>query len=468
MKQLLICIGWLFIFPFMSFSQDIQKGRVMLFDYSENIRPLSNVQIYSYQDTNYVLSDTSGYFLLKQTQNQKHKKFIKHYIRQIHKENYLVFNPKEIDNWNIAQDKPLNIIMCEEELFNSRFKEFYDIGLVCYDKYHKDSLLKYQRQNQNKEISKKQYNQLLSNYYDQFFRYKKSLNALADYFARIDTLTLNPILKECMRLIKEKALLEAIDILEKQNYTKQYIDLVSSETNLQRKQELKQCIDYNINLLKYYSFDDNQDKIEDIYYQLALYNSNDISLSYEYANFLYSNEKYDNAIKWYEQILKKTENRAIVAPIFNQLGTIYLLQHKYTPSEDNYLKSEVIYKDLANEDYYLYTPTIADINLALAILYKQTHNYEQADSLFLNAEKIFYEFSAFDKDRFLPLLANSQIMMASLYDEWAKDSLSIDKYTYAIDLYGELSLLNPKKYKPLLATALNNISLLYQKNNLYI
>jgi len=454
-----LVILFIFLFPICGLSQELLKGSV--FEYYKKAKiPLDSVYIYSFYDTIPTISDSNGYFELNLPIN-KGKNYQNHTIKNIKKEGYLILNDSEIEFINKKSE--LQIRMCKEETFNNLLNEFKRIGLSNYEDKNKHKLNEYKLQKEKKLISETKYSELLSNYYDDYISYKKSLNQTSDYFAKIYKIRFDSVIQNCISLILENKLQEAIDICLKQNYTQQYIDNYDKN----EKEYIKYHIDFEINLIRFSSLSDKVEKVGDIYYNLAIYHLESIPILIEYANFLYEQKNFDKAIGWYNQILKRNNSPFITANIKNILGSIYFLKEEYSKSEEMYLSAIETYDSIIPKDYYSYSPSKADAITNLAILYKSTRNFDEAISPFEEALKINTEFSSLYPNKYLSLLAINLMNLASLQHELKNDSLSINLYLDAIIFFDSLSKLKQDDYKPYHATSLNNLGLIFYKNQKY-
>jgi tetratricopeptide (TPR) repeat protein len=452
-------ILFIFLFPICGLSQGFLKG--VVFEYDKNVKiPLDSVYIYNFHDTIPTISDSNGYFeFYLPIKNKNHWK--NHIIKNIKKEGYLILNNNAIEFTN--KESEIQILMCKEIFYNNQFNLFYNIGLNSYEEDNNSRLTEYKSKREAKEISDTEYNNLLNNYYDSYISYRKVLNKVSDYFARIDENKFDTVIPRCINLIREKKVKEALDLCSGQNYTQQYIDIYEKN----RKESIKKCIDFEISLLKYSSLVNKYDKIEDIYYKLVIYNMENTPIVFEYANFLYEHKKFDKAISWYKYILKHNDNISVIANVKNLLGEISFISEKYNDSEELYLSSIGLYDSLILNDYYEYSPMKADVIMNLAILYERTHNFIEAEKSFNEALIINQEFSILDSEKYLSKLAINLMDLASLYNNMGKDSISINFYLASIDIFKNLSKTNRNDYKSYLATSLNNLGLIYRKAQKY-
>ncbi len=457
----LVFIVIILIFSIETFSQEIIKGRI--FEISNKTKKLlSSVSIYTVIDTLSYSTDSNGYFEIK-TPSKYKGNIPKPYIRKIGKEGYMVINENENEIELKEKTSNLEVLMCKQEAYNTLFNKFKNIGISNYKDGNKFRLNEFMIQKEEKIISKKKYNELLSNYYDDYISYQKSINNTSDYMVRICLSEFDSIYQNCISLLLDNKIQEATDLCLKQNYTQLYIDSYDKS----EKEYYKQHIDFEINLLRFSSLSDKYEKISDIYYKLAIYNLESIPILMEYANFLYEQRKFDKAIDWYNQIIKRNNSPFIYANINNILGSIYFIKEEYSKSEELYLSAIEILDSIITENYYSYSPTKADVLTNLATLYKSTRNYNEALNPFEEALKINKEFSFLYPEKYISQYAINIINLASLHNELGNDSLSINLYTEAISLFDSISLLNKDEYKIYHATSLNNLGLIFYKNQKY-
>lgn len=279
----------------------------------------------------------------------------------------------------------------------------------------------------------------------------------------IDKSRFDSIVHQCISLILEDKIQDAIDLCSNQNYTQQYIEQYEKS----RKEYIKRHIDFETNLLRFSSLSDKFEKIGNIYYKLAIFNIESIPILMEYANFLYEQRNFEKAIDWYNQILKRNTSPFITANINNILGSIYFIKEEYSKAEELYYSAIDTYDSIIPKDYYLYSPSKAETLINLAILYKSTRNFNEALSPFNEALEINREFSSIYPDKYLSSYAINLMNLASLHNELRNDSISVDYYLEAIMLFDSLSQFKQDEYKSHKATSLNNLGLIYYKNQKY-
>lgn len=451
----LVLIAIILAISIETYSQKNIKGRIFEYTNETNL-PLSGVGINNVFDTVTIFSDSLGHFEIRIPAKTK-KSIPKPFINRIEKKDYMIMNVVEIDS------EDMDIIMCKQETYYSLFNEFKRIGLKNFEATNNHKLNEYRLQKEKKLISHPEYNNYLKAIYDNELAYRKTLNNTSQYFVEIDKSRFDSIVHQCISLILENKIQDAIDLCSNQNYTQQYIEQYEKS----KKEYIKRHIDFETNLLRFSSLSDKFEKIGNIYYKLAIYNIESIPILMEYANFLYEQRNFEKAIDWYNQILKRNTSPFITANINNILGSIYFIKEEYSKAEELYYSAIDTYDSIIPKDYYLYSPSKAETLINLAILYKSTRNFNEALSPFNEALEINREFSSIYPDKYLSSYAINLMNLASLHNELRNDSISVDYYLEAIMLFDSLSQFKQDEYKSHKATSLNNLGLIYYKNQKY-
>ncbi|MEA4967361.1 MAG: tetratricopeptide repeat protein, partial [Bacteroidaceae bacterium] len=408
----LVLIAIILAISIETYSQKNIKGRIFEYTNETNL-PLSGVGINNVFDTVTIFSDSLGHFEIIIPAKTK-KSIPKPFINRIEKKDYMIMNVVEIDS------EDMDIIMCKQETYYSLFNEFKRIGLKNFEATNNHKLNEYRLQKEKKLISHPEYNNYLKAIYDNELAYRKTLNNTSQYFVEIDKSRFDSIVHQCISLILEDKIQDAIDLCSNQNYTQQYIEQYEKS----KKEYIKRHIDFETNLLRFSSLSDKFEKIGNIYYKLAIYNIESIPILMEYANFLYEQRNFEKAIDWYNQLIKRNNSPYIYANINNILGSIYFIKEEYSKSEELYLSAIEILDSIIKENYYSYSPTKADVLTNLATLYKSTRNYNEALYPFEEALKINKEFSFLYPEKYISQYAINLINLASLHNELGNDSLS--------------------------------------------
>jgi len=191
-------------------SSVIQNGLVR--EQNSGKKPLAGVQVI-FSDGVPASSDQSGKFRLVFS-GKKPGDLI--FLTEIRKAGYELVNEKELQVLKISNTDQLglDIILARGGTIDAAKKEYYavsDKALLTGFNKRKQEL---QRQIQNAVITQQEYLDRFEDLQDQYDRQKKSLDALAEKFAKVNFDDVSAVYKEALELFKAGMIDEAIKKLE--------------------------------------------------------------------------------------------------------------------------------------------------------------------------------------------------------------------------------------------------------------
>ena len=188
----------------------------------------------------------------------------------------------------------------------------------------------------------------------------------------------------------------------------------------------------------------------------------------EYVSYLHDQNDYTRAIPLAERYLKYVEldgDKSDIADAENILGVLYAAMNQLELAEQEYLRAQEIYGQLAAKNPAAYQPDLAMNCNNLGVLYSNTNRLELAEQEFLRAKEIREQLAAENPSAYLPGLAMSCNNLGNLYRIINRMDKAEQEFLRAKEIYEQLSAENPSAYQPDLANTCNNLGILYADTN---
>ena len=190
---------------------------------------------------------------------------------------------------------------------------------------------------------------------------------------------------------------------------------------------------------------------------------------YEYADFLYCQRRYPQAIKIAERLriyyeLEQVEEEKW-AELYNLLGISYAENNNHLQAELNYERALKIRRRLAGENPEAYEPDLAGSCNNLSVLYKDTNRFPEAEALQQEALEIYRRLAEKNPEAYEPELANSCNNLAILYKDTNRFLEAEALYHEALEIFRKLAENSLKACEPDLASSCNNLAILLSDAN---
>jgi tetratricopeptide (TPR) repeat protein len=201
----------------------------------------------------------------------------------------------------------------------------------------------------------------------------------------------------------------------------------------------------------------------DNYYRLAV----DMDRGYfwsaaYYADFLYSQNRYKEALPLYKQALSLAGNSDERCAALNDLGNLYYSTSRLSDAEGCYQEALKIYKELAAANPAAYQSYVATSLNNLGTLYSDTSRLSDAEGCYQEALKIYKELAAANPAAYQSDVAGTLNNLGLLYKATSRLSDAEGCYQEALKIRRELAAANPAAYQSDVAMSLNNLGLLYK------
>lgn len=189
----------------------------------------------------------------------------------------------------------------------------------------------------------------------------------------------------------------------------------------------------------------------------------DYSVFYDYASFLYAQNKHTKAIavaeklKWYYDKPGAETRDEDESKLLNLLGILYHAKRRFEKAKKAHLAALEIRKRMAAADGQANSEALAISYNNLGNLYSDTKQYAKAEEALLSALEIYKENPEANQAN----LARGYSNIGSLYYFTQSTDKAEEAYLCAIKITKKLTLVNPDEYEPLLAMEYNNLGVLY-------
>ena len=312
MKNYLLLLAFIVLSLTTFFAQDkIQWSAVR--EQNSNKRTIPNAQVI-FSDALPASSDQNGKLRLAFT-GKKPGDLV--FITSVAKEGFELVNGKELQVLKISNMDQLgiDIILAKAGTVDAAKKEYYavsDKALLAGFNKQKQAL---QTQIQKAQISQQEYLDKLEDLQDQYDRQRKSLDALAEKFARVNFDDVSKVYKEALELFKAGKIDEAIQKLEAADFLNRSEKRIQERTRIEnaigdiadQKAENEKGIQEDIKAIlhqaRIYVIKGQALDATPYYYQLLLLDNKDLEILQECADFYQTNDLIENALSVYPLII---------------------------------------------------------------------------------------------------------------------------------------------------------------------
>ncbi len=289
----------------------IQYGLVR--EQNSGKKPLASVQVI-FSDALPASSDQSGKFRLVFS-GKKPGDLI--FLTEIRKAGYELVNEKELQVLKISSTEQLglDIILARAGTVDAAKKEYYavsDKALLAGFNRRRQEL---QRQIQNEEISQQEYLDRFEELQDQYDNQRKSLDALAEKFAKVNFDDVSAVYKEALELFKAGMIDEAIkkledaDLLGRSNghihertRIDQAKDIIAAD-KAENEKGIQEDIQAMLQQAQIYVLKGQNADAEPFYDQLLLLDPSNLAILQECADFYKKNGLVEKALPLYPLII---------------------------------------------------------------------------------------------------------------------------------------------------------------------
>lgn len=293
---------------------------------NSNKRPVPNAQVI-FSDAPPSSSDQNGKLRLA-FKDKKPGDLI--FMNSIVKTGYELVNNKELQVLKISSTDQLgiDIILAKAGTVDAAKKEYYavsDKALLAGFNKQKQAL---QTQIQKAEISQQEYLDKLEDLQDQYDRQRKSLDALAEKFARVNFDDVSKVYKEALELFKAGKIDEAIQKLEAADFLNRSEKRIQERTRIENaigdiatqkaenEKGIQEDIKATLHQARIYVIKGQASDATLYYDQLLILDNKDLSILQECADFYKANDLIEKALSVYPLIIahpNATEQQKIKA-----------------------------------------------------------------------------------------------------------------------------------------------------------
>ena len=241
----------------------------------------------------------------------------------------------------------------------------------------------------------------------------------------------------------------------------------------QRGKDLEKVLQLKADLLKtLYQFD----SAAECYELLIKLQPDNLEYLFDYAHFLQSLNKFDQAFYLYSklQTIAKTHSEMgffsrniVLASTDVNLGDLYFDKNDIPHAEAAYLDAQEIYQTLAEDAPETYENYVALTQANLGNVYKRKGQYHRAETAYLESLSTRKRLATTNEIKYTPLIAQTQVNLGNLYEIEHEVVKAETAFQEAMEIYRRLTKSNPKEFEADLATALNNLGILYFDEDKY-
>ena len=304
-----------------------QEQQGLVREQNSNKKPVPEVQII-FQDAIPTISDDNGKFRLVFSGKQEGDLI---FYNEISKRGYEIVNEKELQILKIATSGKLSkdIILAKDGILDAARKQYYDISDEALANSFNEEAKKLKTQLLNAQIKNREYQERFSSLWEEYERQQKSLDELANLFARVNFDDVSESYKKAFDLYKEAKIDDAIKILEDINLLDrakkrfrerkrlELAEQVINEQHLKNEDEIRQDIEGIQLQAELYKLTFQFDKAEKLFDRLYQLDSTDYGILSAAGNFYFRQHRYQKAIKLCNKIISHPETRE------NQKGVAY-------------------------------------------------------------------------------------------------------------------------------------------------
>ena len=401
-------------------------------------------------------------------------------LATVAKKGMMVFNKEEVDRWSV-QKKPLVLIVCDANEFQTQKDQLIAIGRAQSEKKYKQKLAKLEAQNAKNLLTLEQYYAKLDSIEKEKNNALAHMDEYADLFARIDESEIDTIAQKAVDLFKQGYIDEAIALFKKNDP----IAKIKKSVRLREQaEEMRQLAD-SADALAQQDIDENMKNAKAYIAALKLKNDweeagrllkeladalGTLEATFEYAVFAHKQNQYAEAETYYKlckekiaALVKSNPNvyESLLAAISNKLGIIYLDTQRFVESEKMFNAALEIHKRLADSNSQTYELAATYHNLAN--LYGATQRFTESEKMYKSSLDICKRLADSNPQAYEPDLAVSYNSLANLYYKTQRFTESEQMHKSALEIRKCLADSNPQAYEPDLAASYNNLANLYYK-----
>jgi len=386
-----------------------------VFEQNSKKRPVSNVQII-FADALPTISDSKGKFQLVFT-DKKPGDLI--FLNEIIKSGYEVVNKKEFEILKISNSSNLgvDIILAKSGVVDAAKRAYYDVSdkalLMSFNK----EKIKLREKLRNSQVNQKDLEDQCNTLQDEYETKKRSIEHLADKFARLNFDTVSDTYLQAFELFQSGLIDSSIQILEQTQFNqkdstwipeRQRIELAKSEIFLrisENNKALEEVLQRLIRLSDLYILQFDYVKAEAIYDQILLLDTTNLEILQESADFYFKYQnKYDKALILYskikEQILDSLNRlptslhyQTALAITYDNIGKIYEMTGDLINANSFYQSGLKLKKELFDTN-----PQNMDFKNGLSISYQLIGNINTSVGNFDKALQYYEDYTRLEKE----------------------------------------------------------------------
>ena len=332
-------------------------------------------------------------------------------VRRVVKEGYEIFNSQAIEQWNISNQRPFNIVLCQ----SARFKELRDnytrVAMQSYERQYKAEQARLAKERKRNNMLDEVYQQKLTELENQYQQQLEDLDNYVDQFARIDLSELNENQQELIEMVKRGEIDKAIQKYESDDYQGQYRKQCEELAKIDRAQaQLKQVeaqkraerekvyqtIGRQIATYRLAGGRENFQKVDALMKAVADADTTEYEVVYAYARHCLMQHHYEECEKYFKIYTNVCADRPFELSCgLYLIAQSYMLQHELSKAEECYVRAVAIRQELAAKDYNKYAPSLLMVQSALIQYYLWVGKNAEADSLLTPAlaigERLYQE-----------------------------------------------------------------------------
>ena len=301
------------------FSQTAQKGLVV--EMNSGNKPVAGVAVMAVGAIP-TDSDGNGAFQLVFSKAKPGTPVV---ITQIYKDGYELVNDTDVKSWTLSGSHQFKIVLCQKGMLDISRRKFYDIGQDRYYTLYLQAQKELKNEKENNKISQKKYEDALSDAMKEYERAMSQLTFYADKFARINKDDLNDLDSRALALMEEGKVEEAIKLYEDAEILKKFTEKVSlRDTASFNINALTEALGKELLLLTEKSDSKSLVKIDSIYTILIQYDSVNYSFNLDYASFLMTSNRMDEAFQCLKRSLLAASDETEEKNVDNLIKQLFI------------------------------------------------------------------------------------------------------------------------------------------------
>lgn len=332
-KRFSIVVFFLLIIIELS-AQITQHGIVYEYNGEQKKNALQGVELLV-ENAGSTTSKSNGTFTLVFRNRKSGDKVI---CKRIEKLGYEIFNKDALEQWYIStSDVPYKIIMCRSDKFKLIRDKYNAISSKSYAKQEELEIIELEKERYSGKLSEEEYqkeSRAIHSYYQERL---EELDSYVDKFARIDLSELSAKELFIVKLVQQGQIEEAIKMYEEEDFLVKYENECKDINNLlDSKNKLKdskyvaveardsiyQSIQRQIDTYILAGGRENYSKATMLHRDVALADTTNIEPVFDYAQFLETQHKYNESIRFWNIVLHlMNDYNSVMA--FNHLSRNY-------------------------------------------------------------------------------------------------------------------------------------------------